>query len=358
MAGNTFGQLFKITTYGESHGGGIGVVIDGCPVGLSLTQEIIQTELNRRRPGQSDLTSPRQEKDVCRISSGIYHDKTLGTPIHIHVENLDVKREDYQHLESSYRPSHADFTYEQKYGIRDTGGGGRASARETIARVAAGAVAKQLLHHHGVVIHAYVSQVGPVKLPPTVSKDYTRIEKNKVRCPDPDTAEAMESFIRDIQAKGDSIGGCISCDILHCPPGLGEPVFDKFHADLGKAMLSINAVKGFDYGSGFEGLEMPGSQANDIFYNDGGDIKTRTNYSGGIQGGITNGMPVYFRVAFKPVATIMTAQESVNAAGESVLLPPKGRHDACVLPRAVPIVEAMAALVTADHLLRMKTNKL
>lgn len=358
MAGNTFGQLFKITTYGESHGMFVGVVIDGCPAGLNFDLEYVQQELNRRRPGQSNLTSPRDEKDICTCTSGVFQGKTLGTPIHLYVENRDSRREDYQHVESIYRPSHADFTYDQKYGHRDPGGGGRSSARETIARVAAGAVAKLLLRHHGINLTAYVSQVGPIKLEKQGQLDFDVIEKNPVRCPDMETALEMEEYIKLIQTKGDSIGGTISCVINHCPIGLGEPVFDKFHAELGKAMLSINAVKGFDFGSGFEGLEMTGSQANDVFYSEDDAIKTRTNNSGGIQGGITNGMPVYFRVAFKPVATIMTPQETVNMDGESAILPPKGRHDACVLPRAVPIVEAMAALVTADHLLRMKTSKL
>jgi len=358
MAGNTFGQLFRITSYGESHGDAIGVVIDGCPAGLKVRTEDIQRELNRRKPGQSDLTSPRNEEDECMVISGVYEGKTLGTPIHIMVRNGDAKRADYQYVESAFRPSHADFTYEKKYGHRDPGGGGRSSARETIARVAAGAIAKLLLAQEGILINAYVTQVGPVKMDKNILVKYDKIDENPVKCPDEDAAGKMIEFIREIKQKGDSIGGIIQCDIRNCPVGLGEPVFDKLHADLGKAMLSINAVKGFDYGTGFEGLEMTGSQANDVFVEQEGAIKTVRNHSGGIQGGISNGMPVYFRVAFKPVATIMSEQRSVNNKGETVVIPPKGRHDPCVLPRAAPIVEAMAALVLADHFLRHKTSKL
>lgn len=358
MAGNSFGQLFRITSYGESHGQAIGVIIDGCPAGLDIAEVDIQKDLNRRKPGQSDLTSPRKEDDQCTILSGVYQGKTLGTPIHIMVGNKDARRTDYQHVEAAYRPSHADFTYEKKYGHRDPGGGGRSSARETIARVAAGAVAKKLLAQQGISIHAFVTRVGSVQMDTAKQIDYDKTEQSPVRCPDEKTSLQIEALIRDIKEKGDSIGGIIRCDILNVPAGLGEPVFDKLHADLGKAMLSINAVKGFDYGSGFEGIDLTGSQANDTFVKENGDIKTTTNHSGGIQGGISNGMPIYFRVAFKPVATIMSAQETINKEGETVVIPPKGRHDPCVLPRAVPIVEAMAALVLADHLLRHQISKL
>lgn len=358
MAGNSFGHIFKITTYGESHGKGIGVVIDGCPSGLDIDLAFIQHELNRRRPGQSDLVSPRQEDDIVEIYAGVYDGKSTGSPIHLFVANKDARPADYSHLEQTFRPSHADYTYHVKYGFRDARGGGRSSARETIARVAAGAVAKLLLRHLDIRITAFVRQVGPVIVPDDYVLQAENIEKNPVRCPHLTTAAAMEDYIRLLKEQGDSTGGVIQCDIVNCPAGLGEPVFDKLHADLGKAMLSINAVKGFEIGSGFAGAAMTGSKHNDIFSREGDEIKTITNYSGGIQGGISNGMPIWFRVAFKPVSTIMADQVSVNAAGEPVIVEGKGRHDPCVVPRAVPIVEAMAALVLADHLLRAKTNKL
>lgn len=358
MAGNTFGQIFKITTYGESHGKGIGVVIDGCPAGLDLDTVFIQDELNRRRPGQSDLVSPRKEEDSVEIYSGVYEGKTTGSPLHLFVANKDARPADYSHLEQTFRPSHADYTYHVKYGLRDTRGGGRSSARETIARVAAGAVAKLLLGQLDIQIAAFVRQVGPVMIPDDYVLEVGNIEKNPVRCPHLPTASEMEAYIRLLKEAGDSTGGVIQCEINNCPAGLGEPVFDKLHADLGKAMLSINAVKGFEIGSGFAGAAMTGSKHNDIFTREGDTLKTITNHSGGIQGGISNGMPIVFRVACKPVSTIMSDQVSVNAAGEPVIVEGKGRHDPCVLPRAVPIVEAMAALVLADHFLRSKTSKL
>jgi chorismate synthase len=359
MAGNSFGKIFTITTYGESHGTAIGVVIDGCPAGLTISEADIQKELDRRKPGQSAITTQRNESDMVRLLSGVFEGKTTGAPIAMIIYNEDQRPADYDHLKDTYRPSHADYTYQQKYGWRDYRGGGRSSARETAARVAAGAVAKKLLLHHKISIAAYVSAVGNIAL----KKNYTQLDLNKinsniVRCPDESTAVKMVALIEKAQKKGDSLGGIITCIIKNCPAGLGEPVFDKLHADLGKAMLSINAVHGFDYGSGFEGTKLYGSQHNDIFEKRKGKIVTQTNYSGGIQGGISNGMDIFFRVAFKPVATIMQQQPSINTKGEQVVVAGKGRHDPCVLPRAVPIVEAMAALVIADHLLRNQTSRL
>ena len=360
MAGNTFGTLFRVSTFGESHGVAIGVVIDGCPAGISIDIPLIQHELDRRRPGQSAIVTQRKESDTVQILSGIFEGQTLGTPIAMLIPNEDQRSKDYQHIAQTYRPSHADYTYQAKYGIRDYRGGGRSSARETAARVAAGAIAKQLLTHAGIRINAYVSSVGHIVLhEPYQNLDFANTEATPVRCPHLPTAEAMETLIRTIKKEGDTIGGIISCVVQGCPVGLGEPVFDRLHADLAKATLSINACKGFEYGSGFEGTTMRGSAHNDAFYTTpNGQIRTRTNHSGGIQGGISNGMDIYFRAAFKPVATIMTNQETINQASETTDIKGKGRHDPCVVPRAVPIVEAMTALVLADHWLRQKANKL
>ncbi|UCS94829.1 chorismate synthase [Echinicola marina] len=357
--GNSFGRVFKISTFGESHGKGLGVIIDGCPAGLPIDEDFIRQELQRRKPGQSKITTQRKEEDECQILSGVFEGKSTGTPIAIVIMNTDQKSKDYSHIADKYRPSHADFTYQEKYGIRDYRGGGRSSARETAARVAAGAVAKLMLKHFGIEINAYVSQAGHIKLEkPYQELDFSEIEKNIVRCPDPKKAEEMIEYIDLIRKNRDTVGGVVSCVAKNVPVGLGEPVFDRLHADLGKAMLSINAVKGFEYGSGFDGVSMKGSEHNDAFYQDGDRVRTKTNFSGGIQGGISNGEDIYFRVAFKPVATIMTDQESVNQAGESVTVSGKGRHDPCVVPRAVPIVEAMGALVLADFLLLNRLNKL
>ncbi len=355
MPGNSFGHTFRITTFGESHGPAIGVVIDGCPAGLEMDLEFLQKELDRRRPGQSAIVTQRQEADRVELLSGVFEGKTTGMPLALLIRNEDAKSKDYSHIADKFRPSHADFTYQAKYGHRDYRGGGRSSARETAARVAAGAIAKLFLTKEGISVTAWVSRVGDIELEKSYEQlDFSNIETTPVRCPDLAVAEQMENLIRDVRKAGDTIGGHVSCVVKGCPPGLGEPVFDRLHADLGKAMLSINACKGFEIGSGFAGVSMRGSQHNDSFFNDGGAIRTRTNYSGGVQGGISNGMDIRFRVAFKPVATIVQAQESVNEAGESVIVEGKGRHDPCVLPRAVPIVEAMAALVLADHFLRNK----
>jgi chorismate synthase len=359
MAGNIFGQTFRITTFGESHGVAVGVVIDGCPAGLSIDQFFIQNELDRRRPGQSKLTTQRQEEDTIHILSGVFEGKSTGAPIAMMVYNKDQRPQDYDRFKEVYRPSHADYTYEQKYGIRDHRGGGRSSARETLARVAAGAVAKLLLQQAEIEIMAFVSQVGTVKMEHIPADLNTEaIESNLVRCPDPATATAMQQLIEQVRAEGDSVGGVISCVIKNCPAGLGEPVFDKLHADLGKAMLSINAVKGFETGEGFAAAAMRGSQHNDEFVGTGEGVHTITNHSGGIQGGISNGEDIVFRVAFKPVATIAKAQNTVNKEGEAATIEGKGRHDPCVVPRAVPIVEAMAALVLVDHWLRSKVSGL
>ena len=360
MAGNTFGNIFILSTFGESHGAAIGGIIDGCPSGLIIDFEFIQHELNRRKPGQSKIVTQRKEGDEVEFLSGIFQGKTTGTPIGFVIRNENQKTADYNHLVAAYRPSHADYTYDQKYGHRDYRGGGRSSARETATRVVAGAIAKLILKHHGISVWAYVSQVGEIKL----NKHYSEvnpsiIEQNPVRCPDEQTAQLMIDEIEKVRTEGDSIGGIITGIAQGVPAGLGEPVFDKLHADLGKAMLGINAVKGFEYGSGFDGTKMRGSVHNDIFLkNDNKGISTLTNKSGGIQGGISNGEDIYFNVAFKPVATIMQNQQSVDSEGNKIELLGKGRHDACVLPRAVPIVEAMTALVLVDHLLRNKTTKL
>jgi chorismate synthase len=350
MAGNTFGRIFQITTFGESHGEMIGVVIDGCPAGLELDMEFIQREMDRRRPGQSKITTQRKEADRVRLVSGVLGGKSTGAPIAALIPNEDQRSKDYDHLADAFRPSHADFTYERKYGLRDVRGGGRSSARETAARVAAGAIAKLLLRRFGVEIRAYVSQVGGIRL--ETAPDLKQVESNIVRCPDADTARRMIELIDEVRKQGDTIGGVVSCLVQGCPAGLGEPVFDRLHADLGKAMLSINAVKGFEIGSGFAGVEKRGSEHNDPFVSEGGKIRTTKNDSGGIQGGISNGMPIEFRVAFKPVSTLMKPQTTQNREQQPVTLEGKGRHDPCVVPRAVPIVEAMAALTLADHLLR------
>ncbi len=354
MAGNSFGKIFKLTTFGESHGAAIGGIIDGCPAGLSLDFGAINFEMQRRKPGQSAIVTQRKEEDEVQFLSGIFEGKTTGTPIGFTIENTDHKSQDYSHIKDIYRPSHADFTYDKKYGIRDYRGGGRSSARETACRVVAGAIAKQLLKD--IKITAYVSSVGEMELKKQYSElDFSEIEKNPVRCPDSKMAVKMENYIKSIRKEGDTIGGTITCVVQNVPVGLGEPVFDKFHAELGKAMLSINAVKGFEYGSGFAGTAMKGSEHNDLFNKDG---STKTNHSGGIQGGISNGEDIYFKVAFKPVATIMQKQETIDSKGEKATAEGKGRHDPCVVPRAVPIVEAMAALVLADFYLLNKISKL
>lgn len=357
--GNSFGRIFRISTFGESHGLGLGAVVEGCPAGLIIDEDFIRSEMQRRKPGQSKITTQRKEEDEFQILSGVFEGKSTGTPIGLVIMNTDQKSKDYSHIADKFRPSHADFTYFEKYGIRDYRGGGRSSARETAARVAAGAIAKLFLKHHGITVQAFVSQVGDLKLgKPYQDLDLAKTEDNIVRCPDPETADQMIELIDQVRKDRDTIGGIVSCVVRGTPVGLGEPVFDRLHADLGKAMLSINAVKGFEYGSGFEGVKMRGSEHNDAFYQEGDRVRTRTNHSGGIQGGISNGEDIYFNVAFKPVATIMQDQESVSESGESVVVSGKGRHDPCVVPRAVPIVEAMSALVLADHLLISRTNKL
>lgn len=365
MAGNSFGTLFRISTFGESHGVAIGVIIDGCPSQITVDPHFIQQELDRRKPGQSKITTQRKESDQVQILSGIFEGKTTGTPLAMLIPNEDQRSKDYSHIADKYRPSHADYTYQMKYGIRDYRGGGRSSARETAARVAAGAIAKSLLRKNGIDLFAHVSAVGHIQAPNLGDGSIEQLvqtrEDNIVRCADPATAKQMVDFIDGIRKEGDTVGGIISTVIRGVPAGLGEPVFDKLHADLGKAMLSINAVHGFEYGSGFASATMRGSEHNDIFTNPKGDKKqlhTLTNFSGGIQGGISNGMDINFRVAFKPVATIMQRQETINEAGEKTDISGKGRHDPCVVPRAVAIVEAMAALVIADHLLRQAANKL
>ncbi len=354
MAGNSFGKIFKLTTFGESHGPAIGGIIEGCPAGLSLDFEAINAEMQRRKPGQSAIVTQRKEEDEVKFLSGIFEGKTTGTPIGFTIENTDQKSKDYSHIKDIYRPSHADYTYDKKYGIRDYRGGGRSSARETACRVVAGAIAKQMLQH--IKITAFVSSVGEIELKKNYSEvDFSEIEKNPVRCPDAEMASKMESYIKSIRKEGDTVGGTVTCVIQNVPIGLGEPVFDKLHAELGKAMLSINAVKGFEYGSGFSGTKMKGSQHNDQFKKDG---STKTNHSGGIQGGISNGEDIYFKVAFKPVATIMQKQETIDSKGDKAVAEGKGRHDPCVVPRAVPIVEAMGALVLADFYLLNKISKI
>ena len=357
--GSSFGNLFKIHTYGESHGPALGVIIDGCPAGLPIDTNFIQSELDRRKPGQSKITTQRKEADEFEILSGVFEGKSTGSPISILIRNQDQKSKDYSHIADKFRPSHADFTFQAKYGHRDYRGGGRSSARETVARVAAGAIAKLLLAEYGISFQAYVSQVGSLNVDKTYNQlDLSKTEDNIVRCPDSEIADQMIYLIDETRKNRDTIGGIVTGVIKGVPAGLGEPVFDKLHADLGKAMLIINAVKGFEFGSGFEGVKMNGSTHNDLFFEEEGIVKTKTNFSGGIQGGISNGQDIYFNVAFKPVATIMQDQDSINEAGEKVVVSGKGRHDPCVVPRAVPIVEAMSALVIADYLLISKTNKI
>lgn len=359
MAGNIFGNLFRVSTFGESHGKGIGLVIDGCPAGLEISEEMIQKDLDRRRPGQSRIVTQRNEKDQAKILSGIFEGKTLGTPIAILIENQDAKSKDYSHIADQYRPSHADYTWDQKFGIRDFRGGGRSSARETATRVASGAIAKQLLAHLNIEILSYVSRIHNLGIE-NDTRQWTadQVEANIVRCPDQSLAARMEALIVATRKDGDSIGGVVTTTVRNVPAGWGEPVFDKLSAALGKAVLSINACKGFSIGSGFEGTRMKGSEHNDIFTLKNEKIITETNYSGGIQGGISNGMDIYFKAAFKPTATLMQDQPSVDKNGKEVTVKGKGRHDPCVLPRAVPIVEAMTALVLADHALMARINRL
>lgn len=350
MAGNTFGNLFKIATYGESHGEALGGIIDGCPSGIKIDFEAINKEMQRRKPGQSSIVTQRKEEDEVQFLSGIFEGVTTGTPIGFLVPNTNQKSGDYSHIKDTFRPSHADYVYEKKYGIRDYRGGGRSSARETACRVVGGAIAKQIIPD--IKITAYVSAVGKIELNKTYEElDLTTIENNPVRCPDQKVASEMETFIKKVKKEGDTVGGVVTCVIQNVPIGLGEPVFDRLHAELGKAMLSINAVKGFEYGSGFEGAKMKGSDHNDNFNADG---TTQTNRSGGIQGGISNGMDIYFKVAFKPVATLLQKQEVLDKEGNLIEQQGKGRHDPCVVPRAVPIVEAMAAMVIADYYLLAK----
>lgn len=356
MAGNSFGHIFSISTFGESHGKAIGVIIDGCPPNIEIDEVFIQSELDKRRPGQSKITTQRKESDIAQILSGVFEGKSTGTPIAIIIPNEDQRSKDYSHISDKYRPSHADYTYQMKYGIRDYRGGGRSSARETAARVAAGAIAKLFLKQYGIEVFAHVSGVGEIEAPNVDTANLSALldirESNIARCADPGTAQEMITYIDGVRKAGDTVGGRISAIIRHVPIGLGEPVFDKLHADLAKAMMGINAVHGFEYGSGFEGSKRRGSEHNDIFIKDGDKVVTKTNFSGGIQGGISNGMDITFKVAFKPVATIMRDQETLNQAGDETTISGKGRHDPCVVPRAVIIVEAMAALVVADHLLR------
>lgn len=353
---NTFGNIFRLTSFGESHGTGIGGVIDGCPAGVEVDMAYIQSELNRRRPGQSKITTPRKEEDKVEFLSGIFEGKTTGTPIGFIVYNANQHSSDYDNMKDLYRPSHADYTYQQKYGIRDHRGGGRSSARETIARCVAGALAKLALKQYGIEITAYTSQVGNIGLEKNYTEyDLANIESTPVRCPDLAKAEQMIELISEVKSKGDTIGGIITCVIKGAPVGLGEPVFGKLHAALGNAMLSINAVKGFEYGDGFD-VNHRGSEVNDAFYDDNGKINVRTNRSGGIQGGLSNGQDIFFRVAFKPVATILMEQHTVNTEGKDVQLKARGRHDACVLPRAVPVVESMAAMTILDYFLLNKAR--
>lgn len=359
MAGNSFGNIFKLSTFGESHGISIGGIIDGCPPNFKLDLVKVQLELDRRKPGQSKITTQRKESDKVEFLSGILDDVTLGTPIAFLIRNADQKSKDYESIQDVYRPSHADYTYEKKFGIRDFRGGGRSSARETATRVVAGAIAKQILESLGINITAYVSQVGEVVLEEDYSTlDLNKIDTNSVRCPDEEMASKMEALIVDVKEKGDTIGGQITCVVKGTPVGLGEPVFDRLNADLAKGMFSVNAVKGFELGSGFSAALMLGSEHNDQFYSDGETINTESNNSGGIQGGISNGEDIYFNVAFKPVATIMQQQKTVNKKGESVNFQNEGRHDPCVVPRAVPIVESMTALVLIDHLMRDNSLKI
>tara|TARA_B100000925_G_scaffold126574_1_gene94581 strand:+ start:227 stop:1288 length:1062 start_codon:yes stop_codon:yes gene_type:complete len=351
---NKFGKIFTLTTFGESHGKAIGGIIDGCPANKDIDLSIVQFDLDRRKPGQSKIVTQRKESDKVEFLSGIFEGKTTGTPIGFIIVNKDQKSKDYDHIKNIFRPSHADFVYQKKYGIRDYRGGGRSSARETACRVVAGSIAKQILND--ISFKAFVSRVGDVSISSDFSKvNFENIEKNPVRCPDLKKAEEMENLIKSVRKEGDTIGGVVSCIIKNVPVGIGEPVFDKLHAELGKAMLSINAVKGFEYGSGFAGVKMKGSEHNDQYE---ADESTKTNFSGGIQGGISNGMDIYFNVAFKPVATIMKDQKTIDSKGKETSISGKGRHDPCVVPRAVPIVEAMASLVILDMILINNSKKL
>lgn len=354
---NTFGHIYKLTSFGESHGKAIGGIIDGCPSGLEIDMQFIQSELDRRKPGQSKITTQRKEGDEVEFLSGIFEGKTQGTPIGFIIRNNDQHSSDYNDLKDIFRPSHADYTYQKKYGIRDHRGGGRSSARETIARVVGGAIAKMLLNQLGVSVKAYVSSVGEISVQDNYRElDLSTIEDNIVRCPDAETAEKMIARIEEAGRNHDTVGGIITGIITGVPVGWGEPVFNKLHADLGFAMLGINAVKGFEYGSGFEGTQLSGSQHNDVFIKTSSGVRTQTNHSGGIQGGISNGEDIYFRVAFKPVATLLKEQQTIDNSENELTINPKGRHDPCVLPRAVPIVEAMAAMVLADHYLLNRIN--
>ncbi|MCF8359771.1 MAG: chorismate synthase [Prolixibacteraceae bacterium] len=356
---NSFGTLFRLTSFGESHGAAIGGIIDGCPAGLSIDTGKIQYELDRRKPGQSKITTQRNESDTVELLSGVFEGTTTGTPIGFIIRNKDHKSGDYNNLKDVFRPSHADYTYNKKYGIRDHRGGGRSSARETIARVVAGAIAKQLLQQFGITINAFVNSVGKISVNKLYQElDLSKTEENIVRCPDKETATKMIALIEEAGRNHDTLGGTIQCVAKGVPTGWGSPVFNKLHADLGFAMLGINAVKGFEYGSGFEGTKMYGSEHNDVFVNTDGKVSTATNHSGGIQGGISNGQDIYFNVAFKPIATLLREQKTIDKKLNETTINPKGRHDPCVLPRAVPIVEAMAAMVLADHYLQNKTAKL
>ncbi len=359
MGGNTFGNIFTLTTFGESHGEAVGGVVDGMPAGIDIDIDFIQSELDRRRPGQSAITTSRKEADRVELLSGVFEGKSTGCPIGFIVRNTNQHSQDYENMRCLFRPSHADYTYTEKYGVRDHRGGGRSSARITISRCVAGALAKLVLKELGISVTAYTSQVGSIALDHNYKKyDLSLTETNAVRCPDPDKAIAMEELIKSVKADGDTIGGVITCVIKGCPVGLGEPEFGKLHAALGSAMLSINAVKGFEYGEGFDGVTARGSEQNDIFVNDNGNIRTLTNHSGGIQGGISNGEDIYFRVAFKPVATLLMPQQTVDKEGNKTTLTARGRHDPCVLPRAVPIVEAMAAMTILDNYLNFHTKKI
>lgn len=359
MPGNSIGHIFRLSTFGESHGLAIGGIIDGCPAGLQMDYSFIQNELNRRRPGQSPITTQRKEEDEVEFLSGIFEDKTTGTPIAFIIYNKDQQSSDYDHLKNTFRPSHADYTYDKKYGIRDHRGGGRSSARETATRVVGGAIAKLILAHVGIEITAFVSQIGNVATDINFTKiDPSLIESSPVRCPEAAKSEEMVALIDKLKKEGDTIGGTITCIVSKMPVGLGEPVFDKLHADLAKAIMSINAVKGFEYGSGFSAVTMRGSEDNDKFIFTGNSITTESNNSGGIQGGISNGQNIYFRVPFKPIATVLSDQQTVDKDGQKKIIKGKGRHDVCVVPRAVPIVESMTAIVLVDHYLRNKTAKL
>lgn len=356
---DSFGHIFTLTTFGESHGAGVGGIVDGMPAGIDIDTDFIQAELDRRRPGQSRITTARQESDAVELLSGIFEGKSTGSPIGFLVRNTNQHSHDYENVRNVYRPSHADYTYSAKYGLRDHRGGGRSSARETISRCVGGALAKLVLRQLGIQVTAYTSQVGGIAINPDYRKyDFARIEDNPVRCPDQEAAARMEDLILQVKGEGDTIGGVVTCIIKGCPAGLGEPAFSKLHADLGAAMLSINAVKGFEYGEGFAGVGQRGSQQNDIFCMRGGEIDTLTNHSGGIQGGISNGQDIYFRVLFKPVATQLRKQPTVDKYGNETILQVKGRHDPCVLPRAVPVVEAMAAMTILDHYLLNKTVRI